>query len=160
MAQPLTLEVGTVIKNLFAAFLALSILSCPPAATLWAKDPAPKKGDKKEKEEPVHYAVVDIDGTLSVKTMKELKEMPKQMDKEYKEAVANWDKAKKEAKKNKQKFDEKKPTKPKVKVVAQNLKDEAAAQAVIAKIEEAKNKGKKKGGDSKSGKDKEDSKTS
>lgn len=110
------------------------ILSCTQA---WAQDP-------KKKKEPRYSVLMVTAMDLTVKFQllddKIVTDFKRDLDKEYKEAVKEWERAKKEAKKNKEKFEQPKPNKPKVKVLKKGLKKDKAEEYKLEAEEEYRKK--------------------
>lgn len=97
----------------------------------------------KEEKEPT-YSVLMIVGldkgvTFEVCEDKAVKEKKKALDEEYKAAKKEYEEARKEARKNKEKFEDPKPSQPKLKVLKKGLTEEKANE-LKAKYEEEYNK--------------------
>jgi hypothetical protein len=79
------------------------------------------------------YSVLMITGqygTVAFETATDRKvpEIKKSLEADYKAALKDWESRKKEAKKNKEKFEDPKPSKPAVKVVKKGLSEEKAGE--------------------------------
>jgi len=121
---------------------------------------AGKNKKKEPKPKPDLYAVVQVDAEIRVIKDAAIKSVKAEVDQKYKAALAEYQTAQKEAKQKKEKFEQPKPKKAKFKVLKGRLKDQAAAEAYVAKLREkdskkseGEDKGKGKDEDKKSGKD-------
>ena len=112
----------------------------------WAQ--GPKTGSKEKKK---LYLVIAIDGNFEVIEKSSLKSRKKSLDESHASAVKSWEERKKTARKEKTKFKEPKPKKPKLKTHGGTHKRESAArlamEKLVAKAEKKKSKKRGRGGD-------------
>jgi hypothetical protein len=108
------------------------------ATSAWAQ--GGKKTEPKDKVSKDSYAVVEVNGALSVTTTDAAKKLKKEKAAEYKREVQRWNREKKAAQKRKEKFEEAKPQRPKVKVLRSRIKTQAEAQEWMQKHQEKASK--------------------
>jgi hypothetical protein len=106
-----------------------------------------QKGEKKAKEKPSIYIIVQVNEEYQVIRKDELKDFNKTQMEQHKNAEKAYAEAKKEAKKSKQKFDQPKPVRPIIKTISGQFtsKEKADEQANKLREEAEKARAKSKG---------------
>jgi hypothetical protein len=113
--------------------------------------------DKPPRQNNVPFVVVQVDADYQLVRRNEVAQFQKTVNEQYKEDLKAYQEAKKAAAKEKQKFDEPMPKKPKIKVHPGSFKTEEEANAYIEKAmaKDAKEREAKEAKESSGGKDKE-----
>lgn len=101
---------------------------------LVAASAAPAAAQKKTKDKPALYAVVQVDQEYRIVTKAGVAQLKKELKAEHKQAVVEHKAAQKEARKNKEKFTTPAPKAKKVKVVKPSI-DKAGAEKLIADLQ-------------------------
>lgn len=130
-------------RRLLSIIMALALFA-GLAATGDAAGYQNAKQERKPKEKPSIYIIVQLNEEYQVIRKDELKDFNKSQMEQHKSAEKAYAEAKKEAKKSKQKFDQPKPVRPIIKTISGQYTSKETADAKANELREEAEKAKAK----------------